>query len=351
MLGLDRSVLRTAWTILLFAVALVTIYSIRRTLVLFALALFLAHLLSPVVERVHWLIPPSGSRGPAIAIVYLVLTGILVALAIPIGSKIAEQAVGLATRLPSSIQADPLGHLPLPAWLEGYRGEFDQFVRERMQQFEQNVIPLLSSMGEQVLSGLGSIISVILIPILSFYCLKDAVAMRRALVASVDPDSRELVDGILMDLHLVLAQYMRALLLLAIATFVSFSTAFSILGVPYAVLLAGVAAALEVIPVIGPLTAAALILMVGMFSGYPHMLWLVVFIVIYRMFQDYILSPFLMSAGVEVHPLLVLLGVLAGEQIAGVPGMFFSVPLIAALRVVLIRVRKHYRETEQTTFE
>ncbi len=47
-----------------------------------------------------------------------------------------------------------------------------------------------------------------------------------------------------------------------------------------------------------------------------------------------------MSAGVEIHPLLVLFGVLAGEEIAGVPGMFFSVPLIAALRVILVRLSK-----------
>ena len=65
MLGIDRRVLQTAWTLFLFLFTLAAIYEIRRTLVLFALALFLANLLSPVVERVHWLIPPSGSRGPA----------------------------------------------------------------------------------------------------------------------------------------------------------------------------------------------------------------------------------------------------------------------------------------------
>jgi predicted PurR-regulated permease PerM len=62
--------------------------------------------------------------------------------------------------------------------------------------------------------------------------------------------------------------------------------------------------------------------------------------VVYRIFQDYVLNPYLMSAGVEIHPLLVLFGVLAGEEIAGVPGMFFSVPLIAALRVILVRLSK-----------
>ena len=68
-----------------------------------------------------------------------------------------------------------------------------------------------------------------------------------------------------------------------------------------------------------------------------------IFLAVYRVFQDYVLSPYLMSSGVEIHPLLVLFGVLAGEQIGGVPGMFFSVPIMAALRVIFVRLRRQRR--------
>jgi predicted PurR-regulated permease PerM len=344
MLGIDRRVLQTAWTLFLFLFVLAAIYEIRKELVLFVFALFLANLLSPVVERVHWLIPPSGSRGPAAAVVYLVLIGILISLAVPIGSRIAEEATVLAKRLPAEIQQDPLGRVPLPGWLEEVRPRLDQFVRERMQQFDQDVLPMLSTAGEQVLSGIGTVLSLILIPILSFFILKDGVKIRRALVQAFDPGSRALVSGILTDLHLLLAHYMRALLLLAIATFISYLSILSLMGVPYPLLLAGIAGALEVIPMVGPITGAAVILLVAVFSGYPHLWWVIIFLAVYRVFQDYVLSPFLMSEGVEVHPVLVLLGVIAGEQMGGIPGMFFAIPLIAALRAILARMRKHNRE-------
>jgi predicted PurR-regulated permease PerM len=344
MLGIDRRVLQSAWTVFLVVFTLVAIYEIRRTLVLFALALFLANLLSPVVERVHWLIPPSGTRGPAAAVVYFVLIAILLSVAIPIGAKIAEEAAGLGGTLPAELKTDPLGRVRLPLWLEPIRPRLNQFVRDRVNQFDESVLPMLSSAGEEVLSGIGNLLSLIVIPILSFFILKDSVTIRRTLVEAFDPGARPLVDGILTDLHLLLARYIRALLLLAIATLVSHMAFLSALGVPYAVLLAGIAATLEVIPVIGPLTGAALILLVAMFTGYPHVLWLVVILAVYRVFQDYVLNPFLMSAGVEVHPVLVLLGVIAGEQLAGVPGMFFSVPAMAALRVILSRVRRHNSE-------
>jgi predicted PurR-regulated permease PerM len=75
-------------------------------------------------------------------------------------------------------------------------------------------------------------------------------------------------------------------------------------------------------------------------SGYAHLLWIVIFLIAYRLFQDYLLSPYLLSSSIEIHPLLVLFGVLAGEQVAGIPGMFFSVPVIAALRIVIVRMRR-----------
>jgi predicted PurR-regulated permease PerM len=305
----------------------------------------LAHLLAPIVDRIHWWIPPSGSRAPAIAVVYLLLLGVVVALAIVVGSKIVEEGTTLAGRLPSAIPTDPLASLPLPKWLESSRADVDQVIRTRIQQLDQDVVPMLTSAGEQVVTGIGNIFRLILIPILSFFALKDGVRIRRALVGAVRPGSRDLLEDILNDLHLLLLSYIRALLTLAIATFVSHVTVLSLMGVPYPVLLAGIAASLEVIPVIGPLTGAIIILLVAIFSGYPHLIWLALFFIVYRIFQDYVLSPFLMSSEIELHPMLVLLGVLAGEQVAGVQGMFFSVPVLAALRVIYVRVRKHHDET------
>ena len=90
---------------------------------------------------------------------------------------------------------------------------------------------------------------------------------------------------------------------------------------------------------IGPLVACVTILVVtGIATG--HWLAVVVFLVAYRMLQDYIISPHLMERGVAIHPLLVLFGVFAGAEIAGIAGTFLSVPVLAAVRIVYVRVRK-----------
>jgi predicted PurR-regulated permease PerM len=119
--------------------------------------------------------------------------------------------------------------------------------------------------------------------------------------------------------------------------------------VPFALLLAGVAAVLEVIPVLGPLVAAAAIVGVALFSGYEHVGWTIAFIGGYRVFQDYMLNPWLMSEGVDVPPILVVFGLLAGEELAGVSGIFLSVPFLAALRMVAVQMRLHRTKVTDTS--
>jgi predicted PurR-regulated permease PerM len=134
-------------------------------------------------------------------------------------------------------------------------------------------------------------------------------------------------------------QYMRALFSLCAITFVTFAFALSLMGVPYAILLASIAFPLEFIPLVGPLIAAIIIVAVTALAGGAHVLWVLLFLFVYRMLQDYVISPRLMSTGVELHPMLVILGVFAGEQVAGIPGTFLSVPVLALLRVIYRRLR------------
>jgi len=69
-------------------------------------------------------------------------------------------------------------------------------------------------------------------------------------------------------------------------------------------------------------------------SGYNHVFWLLAFLVIWRGIQDYVSSPRIMGSTLELHPLIVLFGVLAGGEVAGVIGVFLSIPVLATLRIL-----------------
>ena len=178
-------------------------------------------------------------------------------------------------------------------------------------------------------------------PILSFFFLKDGRAIRRSMLGI-------LADGSRRDM---IQEHRGRRALAAGAIHASLGTAgggsvrslwvvlFAI-GVPYGILLAAIAFPLEFIPMVGPLAAAVIILMVAGLSGFHHLLWILVFLAVFRVFQDYVLSPRLLSAGTELHPLVVIFGVLAGGQIAGITGSFLSVPVLATLRIVYRQLRK-----------
>ena len=69
-----------------------------------------------------------------------------------------------------------------------------------------------------------------------------------------------------------------------------------------------------------------------------------IFLLVYRVIQDYVISPKLMGSGVELHPLLVLFGVFAGAEVAGIGGTFLSVPILALVRILYIHLSKSTRK-------
>jgi len=342
LLGIDPKAARVAWTVFLLALLLATAYAVRETLAVFAIALLFAYLLIPLVGFVGRITPRRMPPRVALAIVYLALVGAIVALALTLGSRLADEANSLATQLPALLKNPTwMQNFPLPAWLEPARANLIQKVQGELSMSGQEILPYVKGLGGQLVSGAKYALYFVLIPILAFFFLKDGATIRDEFVAALVEERRKpIVDDILEDINLLLGEYIRALVLLSAASFAANSLFLAFTGAPYAVLLAGVAALGEFVPVVGPAAGGLVIVLVTGLSGYSHVLLYLLFWILWRMVQDYAISPYLMSRGVQLNPMLVLFGVLAGDQIAGVLGMFLSVPLLAILRVVFVRLRR-----------
>jgi predicted PurR-regulated permease PerM len=345
MLEIDDRALRVVWTVFLFGLLLAFVYFIRDTILLFAGAIFFAYMLSPLVGLVERFMPRR--RNLALALVYILLIGLLVAVGFQVIPTIGEQATSLATRVPSVVSSTKSTNFPLPAWLEPIRVQVMNTLSREATHLEASVVPFIQRTGTRLLSGLSYILPIILVPILAFFFLKDGEEIRDQLIGAVNGQrDRTTLELILDDVHVVLKSYIRALVLLALASFLAWLIFLSLMRYPYELLLAGVAGLLEFIPVFGPATALVIMLIVCAVSNSGGLIWIIVFWGCYRVFQDYVFSPYLMSARVELHPLLVLFAILAGNSIGGVPGMFFSIPVIAILKVIYARLRMGYRRNQ-----
>jgi predicted PurR-regulated permease PerM len=179
-----------------------------------------------------------------------------------------------------------------------------------------------------------------LVPLLAIFFLKDGKSFSNVLLSVVQSrPQRDFLQGVLADMNQMLAQFIRAQLTLAALSMVVYLVVLSSMRVPYALMLGTAGGAMEFIPVVGPLVAGLVMLSVAALTSYPHWAWLLLFLVIWRVVQDYVVSPRVMGTSMELHPLAAIFGVLAGGELAGVLGVYLSIPVMATLRIVWRRGR------------
>jgi predicted PurR-regulated permease PerM len=340
MLGIDRQAARYTWSAAAVLLLLVLIYLVRSTLFVFTLALLFAYLLWPLVNILDRYLPVSRTRTPALALAYIIFVGIVVFIGAQIGSRIVDEATTLGKKFPEMIKTWETPSESAPGAVNTFKAQVIEKIRTEIGSRSGNLVSTAAQAGLKFITVASDLIYVVIIPILAFFFLKEGHQIRQHILDLVDDGPRRvLLDDVMADIHLLLAHYMRALVILSIAAFTAYSIFFSIMGVPYGVLLAALGGALEFIPMLGPLSSGAVIVLVAVIS-HSHPLAVLIFLVAYRVFQDYMLSPQLMGQGVEVHPLLVLFGVFAGAEVAGIPGTFLSVPILAMVRIVYVRMRR-----------
>lgn len=330
----DRKTAQVLTTILAFAAGLYLLWSLRVLFFMMVLGMLLAYAIEPMIQSLQRMDPRRITRARSIGIVFvfvLLSTGVA---AVVIGQMVSIQAAELISRLPSPAQ-DPSSSVavPLPSQLEPYRDEVMRYGSD-----------FARTLANSALGSLGSAGLAILVPVFAFFFLRYSASCRHDLTHVAARFGEEIwLTGLIEDLNILLSHFIRALLLQSLAVFIAYGLFYEVLDVPYAMLLATVAAVLELIPVLGWFVAASASLLLVALSGYPHWGWMIVFYIIFRLLQDYVFTPFLMSKGIQLSAFAVIAGVIGGEMIAGVPGMFLSIPLMAATKVLYRHWKKRSR--------
>lgn len=330
---IDQRTTRVIFTILLIAAVLAFVYVAHSTLIAFLFAVFFAYLIDPLVGQVARRL--KTSRGTAIAIVYIGIFAALAVLLVFIGPNIVRESEKLINTLPALYEKIATGQI---AWQLGMQHGWSRETILRIQQFLATHNDTMAQMAREFGMRLADIGKntwwLVLIPILAVFFLKDSSYFYESVLDVFERrQQRDFVQGVIDDVHNMLARFIRAQLILAALTGVVFSILLTVMRVPYGYVLGINAGFLEFIPVVGPLVAALLIVGVAMGTGYGHVVVLIVLLALWRGVQDYVNSPRIMGSQVELHPLLALFGVLAGAEVGGIIGVYLSIPLMATLRI------------------
>ncbi|MHB8215402.1 MAG: AI-2E family transporter [Candidatus Sulfotelmatobacter sp.] len=333
----DGRTARVLITVLLFALGLGFLYVARQTLIAFLFAIFFAYLMSPLVSSLEKLL---RGRVLAIAVIYSLLLGLLILFFVSMGPRIGRESARLGQSLPALTQlssgqiAEQLGHD------HGWNARLVDFARDYLVTHSNQITQLAQKIGLRVADVAKQAWLLIIVPLLSIFFLKDGRSFSQILLDLVrSRPQRELLQGVLSDLNQMLAHFIRAQLTLAGLTLVMYSAFLAMVGMPYALVLGTIGGLLEFIPVVGPLVAAMIIVGLALLLSFPHWLGLVVFLGVWRLIQDYVTSPRIMGHSMELHPLAAIFGVMAGGEVAGILGIFLSIPVMASLRIVFRRWR------------
>jgi predicted PurR-regulated permease PerM len=185
-----------------------------------------------------------------------------------------------------------------------------------------------------VVGALSNLAWLILIPILSFFLLKDAASLRLTVLTALPHRHQLRSHRLLEDLSTTVAAYIRAQVLACLLVGSMCGLGFAVLGVPYPVLLGVLAGVLEFIPLVGPLLLTVTASIVASLHAPVLVFGVVGFLMVLRLVEDYAIYPRLIRHGLHLHPLAVIVAVLAGAELGGVAGIFLAVPTVAIASVV-----------------
>ncbi len=336
-----RVVLRVIIIVLAVAITIWIILKLTGVILLLVLSVFFAYLVSPLVDflrrplkiGVRERVMP---RVLAISLAYLVIVGAIIiafyVLVPRLGNQFpefAQQARGYWRDLGSNTQR-------LNDYLrQRMPGHVMEIINRETPVIIEKVSGTVSSVLQHMLSWLAYIPWLILIPILSFFFLKDVEQFRRSALQMLPKGRwRWRGDEFFQDVSGTLAAYTRAQLTACVFIGVVCSIGFALFGLPSPLVLGFIAGVFEFVPLMGPLLIAVLAVIVATLHAGPFSaLMVLLFLGVLRVVQDYFIYPRLIGQGIHLHPLAVILAILSGAELAGVAGIFLAIPVVAILTV------------------
>ena len=306
----------------------------RSVLILIGLALFIAAGLDPAVT---WLTRRRMPRWAAVTVILLVAVGILggfLAAAIP---PLSAQASELVKQLPHYLHTlqDHNSHL----------GKLS--ARFHLQ---QRLSGLLSSKGTELIGGVlgaGALVlsaasSVFIVAVLTVYFLFGMPRIK-LFVYRLAPQSRRTRTILIGDeIFTKVGGYVMGNVLTSVVAGLGTYVWMLIFSIPYPVLLGLLVALLDLIPVIGSTIGGAIVAAVALTVSLPVAVATLAFYIGYRLAEDYLLVPRIMSRAVQVPAVVSMLAVLVGGALMGVIGALVAIPIAAALHLLLHEVTFHH---------
>lgn len=318
---------------------------------------FLYYLMNPIVELLQKI--PLGKfrlpRGISIVLVMLLFLGLII---LAIGSFIPtliDQISKLIASVPQYVSEVQKGFesLSRETWFREYLQAIDMTkLQQTIEKYGETVVMGTASGFGSVLGTMTSVvIAAITIPVMTIYMLADGKKLVPFVQRVMPKRMHNEVAELLGRLNKTLSHYIsgQALEMLFVGVFTTIG--YMIIGQRYALLLGVIAGITNMIPYVGPYIGYIPALFIGLMQGPMEALSITAVVLIVQQIDSNILYPRIIGSTLNIHPLTILVILLAAGNIAGIPGMILAVPIYAVIRTIVVYLAEIWRADHKSKVE
>ena len=332
--------------------AILFVYFLHAILTPFLVAVVLAYMFDPVVDRLE---KYGFSRTWGVVTVFTLFTVILVALLLVLVPLLAKQLMKLYQLAP--LVLDWLQHTAMP-WVQSKFGLGDSFwnfdkikaaITEHIGQAGDIVGAVLSQATTSSLALVGFLANLVLIPVVAFYLLRDWDIMLAKIRSLLPRDRADKIVSLAEECHDVLGAFLRGQLLVMLALGVIYSAGLMLLGLDLGLIIGLMAGLAAIVPYMGFITGIGAALIAGLFQFggdlYP-MLGIVAVFMVGQALEGMVLTPLLVGDRIGLHPVAVIFAILAGGELFGFTGVLLALPVAAVIMVLVRHMHDMYKDSQ-----
>ena len=336
------------WVLAWLLVAGWLVYLLSPILTPFVVSALLAYLGDPLVDRLE---ARGLKRTPAVALVFVVILLLLLFLLFLLVPRVEAQITWLIAKLPGYLEWLRAKLVPhLQALLPGDMADLDlgalqQALGRHWREAGGLLANLWSSVSGSGLALVGWLVNLFLVPVLTFYLLRDWDPLVAGIHDLLPRRSEPVVTRLAREADEVLGAFLRGQLLVMIALGVIYTTGLWLVGLDLALLIGMIAGLVSFVPYLGLIVG---VLVAGLASvlqsqGLGELPWVILVFVVGQVLEGSVLTPRLVGERIGLHPVAVIFAVMAGGQLYGFFGILLALPVAAVVMVLVRHVVGSYR--------
>ena len=324
-----RAVLRVVGVLAGVAAFAWLLWVSRGVLTWVAIGAFLAVAINPLVALFQNRL--RLRRAPAILLVYLLGTGLLTGAALVFVPPLIDAAQELTDEVPGYV--DRLSESSLVQDLDEEYGILDNIEEESTSALSSIAGPDTAvDFATRIINGLVALISIAVICfLLSLY----GPRLRSWTLELTEGERRERSERIFDRIYRVISGYVVGIFLVALTGGFAVWVFLTILGVPFALLLAFWAGMASLVPLVGATIGGIPYIVVAFFQGWPIGVAAIVFLIVYQQIENNVFQPVIHRYTVQLNPLWIILAVLIGSTVLGILGALLAIPIAGIVQVLV----------------